>query len=123
MLEATEKTQYPIIKSVWNGVKKNIFDLGKHADIAEYLLHELKKTITVILNSNSNTSNKLSVIMSIKDDFSYMDDIYYESLRNIFNIFDGYSINNTRFIRTRSCDIYEDYTQSIVAEINNYKWR
>lgn len=121
LLEATEKTQYPIIKSVWNGVKKNIFDLGKHADIAEYLLHELKKTITVILNSNSNTSNKLSVIMSIKDDFSYMDDIYYESLRNIFNIFDGYSINNTRFIRTRSCDIYEDYTQSIVAEINNYK--
>ena len=41
LLEATEKTQYPIIKTVWNGVIKNIFAKENKADIANYLFEEL----------------------------------------------------------------------------------
>lgn len=37
LLEATEKTQYPVIKSVWNSVIKNIFAKEENANIAEYL--------------------------------------------------------------------------------------
>ncbi len=65
LLEATEKTQYPIIKSVWNSVIKNIFVKEENADIAYYLLNELKKVISGILNSNANTTNKLGAITSV----------------------------------------------------------
>lgn len=120
LLEATEKTQYPIIKSVWNGVIKNIFVKGKNANIAQYLLGELKMAIVGILNSNANTTNKVGAITSIREDFFCMEDAYYDDIKNIFKIFDKYSVNGNKFIIAGSTDYYSDYTQAIVCEVENY---
>lgn len=120
LLEATEKTQYPIIKTVWNGVIKNIFAKENKADIANYLFEELKKTIIGILNSNSNATTKLNAIISIKDDFIFMEDVYYEQIYSFFDIFDMYTINNNRIILCGSSDYYTDCTQKIVDIVKGY---
>lgn len=98
LLEATEKTQYPIIKTVWNGVTKNIFAKGAQADIAKYLLNELKQSIIIILNSNANTTNKLGAIQSIKEDFAFMEDEFYRKIEIIFDIFKDYIVNSNRLV-------------------------
>lgn len=120
LLEATEKTQYPIIKSVWNSVIKNIFVKEENANIAQYLLGELKKAITGILNSNANTTNKMGAINSIREDLSFMEDDYYGCLDGIFDIFDKYTVNGNKFILNGSPDYYTDYTQRIVNEVEGY---
>lgn len=120
LLEATEKTQYPIIKSVWTSVIKNIFVKEEQADIAKYLLEELKKALIGILNSNANATNKLGAINSIREDFVFMEDDYYSSINSIFDIFASYTVNGGKFIVTGSTDCYTDYTQVICNEIANY---
>ena len=120
LLEATEKTQYPVIKSVWNSVIKNIFAKEENANIAEYLLDELKKAIIGILNSNSNTTNKLGAITSIKEDFSFMEDEYYGRIEAVFDIFDRYTVNGNKFIISGRTDYYTDYTQYIADEVERY---
>lgn len=118
LLEATEKTQYPIIKAVWNGVIKNVFNKAEQADIAHYILNELKKAIIGILNSNTNTTNKQGAINSIKEDFMFMEDGFYNGIASIFTVFDEYSINGNKFIRDG--DIYNDYTQEICGKIQAF---
>lgn len=120
LLEATEKTQYPIIKTVWNGVIKNIFIKENHADIAGYLLKELKQAINGILHSNANTTNKLGAILSIREDFNFMEDTFYKDIHDIFDIFDNYTINGNKFIRVGSSDYYTDYTDCICEKVKNY---
>lgn len=120
LLEATEKTQYPIIKTVWNGVIKNIFAKEKHANIAEYLLKELKQAIIGILNSNANTTIKLGAISSIREDFNFMEDKFYEDICDIFDVFDDYTINGNKFIQVNSTDYFTDYTHRICEILNKY---
>lgn len=120
LLEATEKTQYPIIKTVWNGVVKNIFSKGNATDIAQYLLKELKHTINGILNSNANTTNKLGAILSIREDFDFMEDSFYKEIQSIFSIFDEYVVNGNKFIKVGGNDYFTDYTRYICDEIDNY---
>lgn len=120
LLEATEKTQYPIIKTVWGSVIKNIFVKGENADIAAYLLEELKKTIVGILNSNANSTNKFGAITSIKEDFSFMEDEYYSNIQSIFDIFNGYVVNGNKFIISGGADFYTDYTQTIADKVERY---
>lgn len=120
LLEATEKTQYPIIKTVWNGVIKNIFVKEDQANIAQYIIGELKKAIIGILNSNANTTNKVGAITSIKEDFLFLDDKYYKDIESIFGIFDKYTVNGNKFIISGSTDYFTDYTQTICDEVNRY---
>lgn len=121
LLEATEKTQYPIIKTVWNGVIKNVFIKEDHADIAEYILKELKQAINGILNSNANTTNKLGAISSIREDFVFLEDVFYKDIQDIFDIFDDYMVNGNKFILAGSTDYFTDYTKCICERVNNYK--
>ncbi|MCM1499615.1 MAG: ATP-binding protein, partial [Clostridium sp.] len=120
LLEATEKTQYPIIKTVWNGVIKNIFVKDENANIALYLLNELKKSIIGILNANANTANKLGAIAGIKEDCSFMEDKYYSTIEGIFDIFNRYTVNGNKFIVAGSTDYYTDYTQTIIDEVERF---
>lgn len=120
LLEATEKTQYPIIKAVWNGVIKNIFVKQEQANIAQYLLGELKKAIIGILNSNANTTNKLGAINSIKEDFNFFEDNFYKEIESIFGIFNKYTINGNKFVIANSGDFYNDYTNVICNEVDQY---
>lgn len=121
LLEATEKTQYPIIKAVWNGVIKNVFVKEELADIAQFLLKELKQAINGILNSNANTTNQLGAISSIREDFNFLEDAFYEDIKDIFNIFDDYTVNGNKFIQAGSTDYFTDYSQRICERVNNYK--
>lgn len=120
LLEATEKTQYPIIKMVWNGVIKNVFIKEGQANIAQYLLKELKQALNGILNSNANTTNKLGAISNIRDDFIFLEDTFYEDIKSIFDIFDDYAVNGNKFIQTGSTDYYTDHTQQICNRLNLY---
>lgn len=120
LLEATEKTQYPVIKSVWNSVIKNIFAKEEHANIAEYLLDELKKAIVGILNSHSNTTNKLGAINSIREDFSFMEDEYYKKIEDVFDIFNEYTVNGNKFVISNGTDNYKDCTQCIIEKVERY---
>lgn len=118
LLEATEKTQYPIIKSVWNGIVKNIFNKAERANIGEYILDELKNAMVGILNSNANATNKQGTIHSIKEEFVFMEDDFYNSISPIFSAFDGFSINNNRFVRDDN--IFSDCTQEICMRIQAF---
>ena len=122
LLEATEKTQFPIIKTVWSGVKKNVFQM-QQANVGEYLLDELKKAIVGIMNSNASASNRFGAINSIREDFIYLDDDYYRVIEPIFDIYSEYGINNNRFVQNNSLNInaqYVDCTQNICAQISAF---
>lgn len=118
LLEATEKTQYPIIKAVWNGVIKNIFVKAEQANIGKYILDELKKSIVGILNANANATNKLGAINSIKEDFIFLEDDFYRTIESIFDIFNGYSVNGNKFIC--GAEVYNDCTKEICGKIERF---
>lgn len=101
-------------------VLKDIFENEEKVNIAAYLLKELKKTIIEILNTNLNANSKLSIIKGIKEEFVYMEDECYRNMESIFDIFDKYEINSSRFIISGNSDVYGDYTQTIAGEVDRY---
>lgn len=119
MLEATEKTQYPIIKKVWNGVTKNIFEKSD-AKIGEYICTKLINCIVEILNSTSSASIRFSSINSLKEDISYMRGDFYESLIDIFKCFTYAAVNSGRIINING-SVFDDITSSLVDEIKSYE--
>lgn len=118
LLEATEKTQYPIIKTVWNGIKKNVFEKGEKANIAEFIIKELKKTLIVILKSNSNATNKMGAIGTIRDGYNYSKDEFYSKTYDIFNVFDNVCVNSARLVFDDN--VFTDVTDEIVKQIEAY---
>ena len=119
LLEATEKTQYPIIKKVWNGVRKNIFDI-QHPNIGEYIASRVVDCMVEILNSSSYANVKLSSINSIRDDIAFLQGDYYIELLKLFEIFDDISVNNTRLV-SRDGSVYSDITNSLIAKLKGYE--
>lgn len=119
LLEATEKTQYPIIKKVWNGVRKNIFDI-QNPNIAEYIAGRVVDCIVEILNSSSYANVKLSSINSIREDITFLQDDYYLELIKLFEVFDDISVNNTRLVG-RDQSVYSDITNSLISELKGYE--
>ena len=83
-------------------------------------MSELKKAIVGILNSNANTTNKLGAILGIKEDFLFMEDEFYKKIQDIFNIFDSYTVNGNKFIKSGSTDLYTDHTQRIADKVEEY---
>ena len=118
LLEATEKTQYPIIKKVWNGVTRNIFEKGD-AEIGKYICSKLIDCIVEILNSSSSANIRLSSIHSLKDDIQYMRGDFYESLISIFECFEAVAVNGNRIVNKSS--VFDDITPSLVDEIKSYE--
>ena len=119
LLEATEKTQYPIVKKVWNGIKRNIFE-KKDADIGKYICEKLIDCIVEILNSSSFASNRLSNILSLKDDITYMKGPFYENLLKIFEHFEQVAVNNNRLVRADG-NVYEDITVSLAVNVKAFR--
>lgn len=118
LLEATEKTQYPIIKAAWNNIIKNVFTEKK--PIQAFIIDELKKTVSGILNSNASASNKLGAINSIKEDISYMSDVFYQNIYPMFDDCNQVAVNNNRLVY-RDGNVYEDIVIKIIESINKYK--
>ena len=118
LLEATEKTQYPIIKKVWNDVRKYIFN-RPDASIGTYICNRIKASLIGILNSSVYASNRLATINSIKEDISYMRGVAYLNLRSIFDCFDNVVVNNNRIVRIGG-DVFTDVTPELVDAINNF---
>lgn len=117
LLEATEKTQYPIIKTAWNGVIRKVFN--KEKAIHEFITDELKKTIVGILNSNSNASNKLGAINSIREDITFINETFYDELIKIFEPFDPIIVNSSRLVNGKG-NIFEDVTPELIESVNNF---
>lgn len=90
LLEATEKTQYPLVKTVVNGIKRNVFN--QKISSGEYIISEMKKTLISVLNSNNTPSNKLSYIYNIKEEFEDYKDQFYLVNQVFFDKFDDYSV-------------------------------
>lgn len=118
LLEATEKTQYPIIKKVWNGIKKNIFDKSG-CQISGYVCERLTNCLIEILHSSAIATNKLSTILSIKDDLIYMDGEFYEDLISLFDCFENISVNNQRLVY-RTGNVYDDVTEELVSFVEGF---
>ena len=113
LLEATEKTQYPIIKKVWNGVTRNIFEKG-NSSISEYVLQKVIDCIVEILNSSAYAANKLASIRSIEEDISYLKGNFYTNLQAEFDLFSDVTVNGNRLVRTNP---YEDIAKDLVREV------
>lgn len=116
LLEATEKTQYPIIKSVWRSIEKNIFELGK--DIGRYIVNEIIKTLITIFSSNANPSIKMAACINLKSEFAYLSDTFYQQIEDLFRFLDEYTINGTRIVSDNN---FVDSTSDLIDKIKNYK--
>lgn len=117
LLEATEKTQYPIIKTAWNSVVRKVF--SNKMTIHDFILDEIKKTLVGILNSNSHASNKLGAINSIKEDISFFNETFYAGIIDIFIPFDSVIVNNSRLINNNG-NVFEDLTPELIVSINQF---
>lgn len=118
LLEATEKTQYPIIKKVWNDVKKNLFKQPNNS-ISEYICNKVKICVTGILNSSAYASNRLATINSIREDLSFMSGDYYSELLTLFECFDEVTVNNNRIVEVGG-DVFTDVASSLVDDVNGF---
>lgn len=116
LLEATEKTQYPIIRKVWNGITDNIFSMKKSA--IEYISQRLVTCIVNILNSSASAPNKLAAIRSLEEDIRYMEAEVYGKFLEVFKPFESVSVNNNRLVRS---NIYQDETETLIDEIKGFK--
>lgn len=120
LLEATDKTQYPIIKTTWNGIKRTIFDnvAVTSMNIGTYIWEELRKCILSILYSTQPATNKLGSINSLHEDLLSISDPYYATVLPVFGCFNNIIVNGNKF--TFTGDVYTDVTLSIVAQIYGF---
>ena len=115
LLEATEKTQFPIIKKVWNGITQSVFDKG--GSIGDYISQKLVDCIVEILHSSAYATNKIASIRSIEEDLHYMRGDFYGDLSGIFETFNDVLVNNNRLTRGNP---YEDVSPSLIDEVKGY---
>lgn len=118
LLEATEKTQYPIIKKLCDFLTKKIFDRNISPNISEAIFEHYKNTIITILQSNAASSNKYGAVMSIKDELSYSSDpLYKEIVSHIENAFGGASVNSNRLVY--ESNVYKDVSNIIIDKLSS----
>lgn len=118
LLEATDKTQFPIIKKTWNAVCKKIFN-NKKRNISEFILEKLKECVKGILTSNASASNKITAINGIRDDLHYMTTPFYNNLETLLENFADVSVNSTRLIRAHK--VFDDITPELIEDVNDYE--
>ena len=117
LLEATDKTQYPIIKKVCNTLRRELFEAGKYKkSISVLILDYLKVCMCGIINSNNTPANKLNSLNSLRDDMTYYSDELYKKISESLSYIDKIQINNNRL--NYIGDIYEDRSNEIIGEIN-----
>ena len=94
ILDATEKTQFPVIKAVMRKLKK----LFSNSIELETLVNEyIYNTIKTILNSSSQTSQRLLALEKIVSGFSHILDSNQSEL--YMNTLGCYHINNGRIVK------------------------
>lgn len=119
LLEATEKTQYPILKKLCNFLSKNIFNNEQGINISETIFEHYKNTVITILQSNASSSNKYAAIIGLKDDLSYsIEPLYKEIFACIDDAFSGVFVNNNRLVY--NTDVYADVTEAIINKLQLY---
>lgn len=116
ILEATDKTQFPIIKKVYNYVNKNIFSCDEKNAISNSIINNYKDTICGILNSSSSAQTKLGAIFDISNELEFLNDDIYKQIRDmIINTFNGVSINGGKMIYSTS--VYDDITNNLATTV------
>lgn len=122
LLEATDKTQFPIIKKVVISVRRSIFENRSSKDrILNFINWRIKDVLTAIIDSKENPSSKLSGFLKINETISYYlseSKEYSEVDSSLANFIDSIDINNTR-LKWKNTDIYSDNTTEIKEKIKN----
>lgn len=122
LLEATDKTQFPIIKKVVISVRRSIFENRSSKDrILNFINWRIKDVLTAIIDSKENPSSKLSGFLKINETISYYlseSKEYSEVDSSLANFIDSIDINNTR-LKWKNTDIYSDNTTEIKEKVKN----
>ncbi len=120
LLDATEKTQFPIIRKVINSVFKYIFN-EKISDkrILTLINFKLNDVLVAILESKENVSSKMSGLMNVND--IIVDYINRSNSKSLTNNFSDYlsqiSVNSNRLVREGK--VYSDVLPEMIDEVRN----
>lgn len=121
LLEATEKTQFPIIKKVITTVKEYIFDSEKNTSkITDLINWKTSSSIRSVLESNETPNNKIAGLSRINEMLT--DYVKYSKEDGLSvpltDICDKIEVNNNR-IKWRSSIAFADDLQEIIAEFGS----
>lgn len=121
LLEATEKTQFPIIKKVITTVKEYIFDSEKNTTkITDLINWKTSSSIRSVLESNETPNNKIAGLSRINEMLT--DYVKYSKEDGLSvpltDICDKIEVNNNR-IKWRSSIAFADDLQEIIAEFGS----
>jgi len=118
LLEATDKTQYPIIKKVVGSVTDKIFNTEKNASkITDFINNRVQLAMVAILESRESPSNKISglsrlneLLIDYKNYNKFKNKINFQLDDNITKI----DINNNR-IKWKDSGNFSDDLQEIIT--------
>lgn len=119
LLEATDKTQYPIIKRVVTQVRENIFNNNKDLNRVTRLVESfLKACLRAILESNDTPNNKISSISRVGELLQDYQKFTSDSLINLpmIPIIERITVNNNR-IKWIESGQFDDNTRDIIKTI------
>lgn len=122
LTSAAEKTQFPMLKHVVEGIIYNIFT--KNVSITDYIHGQVKITFNNIIKNSQRASQKRVAILSIIDILSKYDD-YNNEVNNMRN-FDDYinwsneiNVNSDRLTLSNAFDDATNVIISYLEQINN----
>lgn len=121
LLEATEKTQFPIIKKVITTVKEYIFDSEKNTTkITDLINWKTSSSIRSVLESNETPNNKIAGLSRINEMLTdYVKYSKEDGLSTpLTDIFDKIEVNNNR-IKWRNSIAFADDLQEIIAKFGS----
>ncbi len=115
LLEATDKTQYPIVRTIHRFLRNTIY--SKSMRIGDALLKYFKETISAICTSSSAAINRFQIISQLVDDLKYYDnnEFYLDLFDCAEAIINKYRVNNTRIVTLD--DDFTDASQSLKEEV------
>lgn len=122
LLEATDKTQFPVIRSVVTNVKKYIFEskTAYKERISNLVNWKVRDTAISILDSKESPSTKMAGLLKINDFLkNYSLNVNYVSDLSLDSILSKIEINNNR-IKYSTSSTFDDDLKEIRSEFSNY---
>jgi hypothetical protein len=113
LLEATDKTQYPIIKKVINGLKKNVY--SRSTNPYAYILQRLLETVEAILGSSNSPSVKLNGLKGLLNEVD-MEEGPYSDWLPLIGIANNYIVNYQNITKKASSRT-DDRTDDLINEL------
>lgn len=110
LLEATDKTQFPLLKNVIQGVKKYIYDSNSNNRILNHINKKIQYSLVAIIDSSENVNSKMSGFLRVNDLVKeYLDDTKSNELKknNLNDYVESIKVNSNRIMKKGS-NVYDD---------------